>query len=157
MAKVFISHQHADSSLAKQIADRLRSYHSIDSYLDVIDPNLTRGEDLARHIQQEMGKCNQLLAVISEKTRESWWVPWEIGVATEKDFPLATYAGGSTMPPEFLRKWPYLRSEYDLDLYARASKAAETSYNYKRGFGHQDARPSSTREFYDTLRKSLGQ
>src|SRR5690606_17196219 len=107
--KVFISHKREDASAAQRIASHLRSYHSIDSYLDVIDPYVdARVEFLADHIRTEMGRCTQLLAVVSRATAASQWVPWEIGVATEKDFPLATYSVEGLAPPEFLRKWPYL-------------------------------------------------
>lgn len=158
MIKVFISHQKTDSLKASAIADRLKTYHSIESYLDVIDPYISKGEDLAAHIQAEMSKCTQLLAVVSEATRLSSWVPWEIGVATEKDFPLATFADGYSPPPEFLQKWPYLRTTADLDLYAQASKSAERSFVTKRATLNEDvARLRSTREFFDILRKGLGQ
>ncbi|WP_209089748.1 toll/interleukin-1 receptor domain-containing protein [Agrobacterium tumefaciens] len=158
MIKVFLSHQSADSSLAVQISQRLKVYHGIESYLDVIDPNVRKGEDLAKHIQTELGKCTQLLAVVSERTQLSWWVPWEIGVATEKDYPLATYSGGNTSPPEFLKKWPYLRSLTDVDHYAHASKTGVSSFGQKRAtLNESTARMASNQDFYATLRKNLGQ
>lgn len=156
--KVFISHQQQDSRLAAYIAGRLRVLHNMDSYLDLIDPNVRRGEDLAAHLRRTMGTCTQLLAVVSPATRESQWVPWEVGVATEKDFPLATYSEGNTLPPEFLRKWPYLRSDVDLDAYARASKTAETEYRSKSvSFSEGYARSQSTTNFYSNLRAALHQ
>jgi hypothetical protein len=159
LIKVFLSHQSSDTLLAQQIARRLQQVHSIDSYLDVIDPYIGRpGEDLAAHIRAEMGKCTQLLAVVSDATKSSQWVPWEIGVASEKDYPLATYSSSSATPPEFLRKWPYLRSDYDLDRYATASKAARSTLVQKsRTLNESVARRSATSEFYQTLRSSLGQ
>lgn len=158
MIKVFLSHQSADSVLAGRIAYRLRTVHGIDCYLDTIDPNIQRGEDLAAHIRSEMGMCTQLLAIVSQKTATSQWVPWEVGVATEKDYPLATFAGDSVMPPEFLRKWPYLRSDADLDRYAAVSKQAESALQRKSMiYNRVDARRDTTREFYRELRASLGQ
>lgn len=158
MIKVFLSHQSSDSITATYIATRLRVHHSIESYLDVVDPGIRRGEDLATHIQNEMGKCTQLLAVVSEATKNSQWVPWEIGVATEKDYPLATYLAGYATPPEFLKKWPYLRSDADIDRYAAASKAARSSFVQKRATLNEGvARIRSTSEFFSTLRSSLGQ
>jgi MTH538 TIR-like domain (DUF1863) len=81
------------------------------------------GPDLADYIRAEMEKCTQLLAVISAKTRESQWVPWEIGVATEKERPLASFVNPHATIPEFLRKWPYLQSLPDVDRYAAVSKS----------------------------------
>jgi hypothetical protein len=156
--KVFISHQKADTEIALHISQRLKYIHSIDSYVDVIDTSIGNGEDLALHIQVQMDKCTQLIAVVSEATKTSWWVPWEIGVASEKDFPLATYSSGQLLPPEYLRKWPYLRSDEDIDSYARASKSANKSFNQRRSsLNEQVARIRSTREFYSTIRKSLNQ
>lgn len=157
--KVFLSHQKRDSALSTQVAHRLKVVHGIDSYLDVVDPYFGQSiEKLADHIRDEMGKCDQLLAVISPATALSQWVPWEVGVATEKDFPLATYSGGGAMPPEFLRSWPYLRSDADLDEYARAAKSANNSYNRNRILLNEGvARVRSTGEFYAALRGALRQ
>lgn len=159
LAKVFISHQQRDSSRALEIADRLRSVHNIASYLDVVDTRLNQsGDDLGAHIRVELGKCTHLLAVVSDATPASWWVPWEIGVATEKDYPLATYAVSAQLLPEYLKKWPYLRSLLDLDKYAAATKTsiverATLESNASTTFAlHQ-----STRDFHLKLRRALGQ
>ncbi|NSX87658.1 toll/interleukin-1 receptor domain-containing protein [Agrobacterium tumefaciens] len=159
MIKVFISHQAADSQLAKQIADRLSYRHGISYYLDVVDNFTSKpGEDISAHIQSELKKCTQLLAVVSAATRTSWWVPWEIGIATEKEYPLATYVAGTTAPPEYLQKWPYLRSEADVDRYADASKGAERiSANRTATFSEGTQRTRATKEFYRIIRSSLGQ
>ena len=105
-----------------------------------------------------MGVCTQLLAVVSENTKSSWWVPWEIGIATEKDFPIATFAGDNTMLPEYLRKWPYLKTQNDLDIYARISKSAQQQYIQEKSHSFDSAaRHSSTQSFYRNIRASLGQ
>jgi hypothetical protein len=157
--KVFLSHQKADSEMAGRIAARLLHYHSIPSYLDVIDPYLGRpGEELAKHISDEMGKCTQLLAVVSYATRESQWVPWEIGVATEKDFPLASFANYTSAVPEFLRSWPYLRTMEDVDKYAQASKRGDSVYVNKRATLNESlAKRSASESFFMDLRTRLGQ
>lgn len=155
--KVFISHKQIDAAQAKAIADRLRISHQIESYLDVIDPIIGKtGEALAEYVRAQLGNCTQLLAVVSPATKDSWWVPWEIGVATEKDYPLATYGGSATLP-EFLQKWPVLKNTSHLDLYAQASKAAEREYQGKRVLNESVAHRSATKEFYRTLRSGLGQ
>lgn len=159
MVRIFISHQQADTILAASIAKRLWVYHSIDTYLDVVDPETSKkGDQLGEHIRDELGKCDQLLAVVSHATKGSWWVPWEIGVATEKDFPVATYAGDRTPLPEYLMKWPYLQSQQDLDIYAQVSKQAHQTYVInKRQISEEVSRKSSRRMFYRQLRERLGQ
>jgi hypothetical protein len=157
--KVFISHQKTDSDQATLIAARLRTHHQIDSYLDVIDPYLASGgSDLGDHIRDEMGKCTQLLAVVSASTKTSWWVPWEIGVATEKTFPLATFANTLTEIPEYLRKWPYLTTMAHLDEYAKVSKEVRQTLVQKRAtFSESYARTTTTKDFFRILKSRLGQ
>ena len=157
--KVFLSHQKADSAAATEISHRLITRHGIQSYLDMIDPFLGRGgEELGKHIRAEMGKCTQLLAVVSFSTRNSQWVPWEIGVATEKDFPLASFANYSSAIPEFLQSWPYLRSLDDVDQYAEASKRGNTVYVQKRATLTETAAfRSGSQTFFSDLRTRLGQ
>ncbi|WP_435012484.1 toll/interleukin-1 receptor domain-containing protein [Xanthomonas arboricola] len=157
--KIFISHQRADSTCAVRISKRLSEVHGISSYLDVIDPSTPKSaEELAEHVQRELGKCSQLLTVVSAATQSSWWVPWEIGIATEKNFPLSTYSEGQTPLPEYLKKWPYLRSESDIDKYAEASKYADTNLLNKRSYlAEGAARTSATQLFYTKIRASLRQ
>jgi hypothetical protein len=158
--KIFLSHQKSDSLKAAQIAVRLKTVHQIDSYLDVIDPFLnSSGEDLSAHIRTEMSKCTQLLAVVSYETRNSQWVPWEIGVATEKNFPLATFADYTSSVPEFLEAWPYLRSMDDVDAYALASQAALRTYSWKRAITLNEdvSKRASAESFYNDLRTRLRQ
>ncbi len=159
--KVFISHQKADSKLAEKIATYLKTKHQMDYYLDIIDPDASKtGDRLGEYLRQVMGQCTQLLAVVSESTKSSWWVPWEIGVATEKDHPIATFAGDNTELPIYLKKWPYLKTTNDLDAYAKASGVALNEYNKRKSYAFESisvAQHSSTQEFYRSLRVDLGQ
>lgn len=157
--KVFISHKQEDAAAAAAIEARLKTAHRIDCYLDVLDPSIGKtGEELARYVRDKLSSCTQLLAVVTAATKESWWVPWEIGVASEKEYPLATYGGTATLP-DFLKKWPVLRSEQDLDAYARASLAADRERGVleTRAMSTASVRQAATREFYRSLRASLGQ
>ena len=162
--KVFISHQQADSVKAAEIARHLRTRHAIDSNLDVVDPKIGmhEGPELAQHVRDQMDKCDSLLAVVSYETAKSQWVPWEIGIATEKDFPLATYADTYMPLPEFLQKWPYITSISELDKYANAvnqmigrSRTSVLAKGYSMESFNQSNR-ATTREFYRNLRAGLG-
>lgn len=157
--KIFLSHQQTDSALALRISNRLRDLHQIDSYLDVIDSRLVNdGPALADLIRTQMAKCTQLLAVVSKETQKSWWVPWEIGVATEKDYPLATYTLDPPELPSYLRKWPFLRNDNELDIYATVSKAAQRRLLLEAATTTTaSARLISTRQFYADLRARLNQ
>lgn len=157
--KVFISHQQRDSELASVVAHRLKVIHQIDCYLDIVDPNASQtGDMLGEYLRERLGMCTQLMAVVSENTKTSWWVPWEIGVATEKDYPISTFAGDNITLPEYLKKWPYLRTANDLDEYARIAKMVENQFTLRKSYLTESvARHSSTQDFYRMLRNSLGQ
>ncbi len=160
--KIFISHQKADTIFSQQTAHRLQTNHRIECYLDVIDPYVDRPiEDLAHHIRSKMSDCTQLLAIVSSSTKASQWVPWEIGVATEKDFPLATYSADGQTPPEFLLKWPYLRSTADLDQYAIISKNLNQQLTMEMAkswsASASTVRRNSTAQFFKNLRTALRQ
>lgn len=157
--KVFLSHKKEDEAISIQIATYLRA-NGLDVYLDTIDDNLYRdGPDLADYIRAQLDTCTQLLAVISRQTAASWWVPWEIGVASEKERFLASFVAGDATVPEYLQKWPYLRNQRDLDVYIQESKSAQRiveSY-VQRGTGRTAAQSTGFREFHRGLKRALGQ
>ncbi|GLR90906.1 toll/interleukin-1 receptor domain-containing protein [Bradyrhizobium iriomotense] len=156
--KVFISHKKEDAEQAAAIARHL-TVNGLSVYLDVIDAQLAKsGPDLADYIRDQMDKCTQLLAVISAQTQASWWVPWEIGVATEKERFLASFISGNASVPEFLVKWPYLRTQADLDKYIKESKRAELLVEDRVQKGYRTtARAHGFRSFHTSLKASLGQ
>ena len=123
--KVFISHKREDTRPAISISEQIKA-NGISTYVDVIDDALLNdGPELGDYIRNRMSSCDQLIAVISRTTQDSWWVPWEIGVATEKDFRIASYADSPVSLPSYLDKWPVLRNLSDVDLYCRYSKEAD--------------------------------
>jgi hypothetical protein len=158
--KVFISHHSSDSTEAKRIRDRLLSQHQIQSYLDVIDPLVGRpGEELTEYLRGVMAGCTNLMAVVSPATKSSQWVPWEIGVASEREMPLASYLNGVAVIPEFLRAWPRLDGLADVDKYAIASRASEGTVLQKRAASLNEAAAlrAGSASFYQSLRRSLNQ
>jgi hypothetical protein len=122
MPKVFISHKNVDSSLASRVSLRVKA-NGIDTYLDVIDDALVKdGAELSDHLLQRMSECDQLIAVVSTSTKDSWWVPWEIGVGSEKNFRMASFSESYVSLPSYLEKWPVLHTDHDLDLYGLVLK-----------------------------------
>lgn len=156
--KVFISHKKEDAVQAALIAKYL-SVNGLRVYLDAIDLQLEKsGPDLADYIRAQLDECTQLLAVISTQTQASWWVPWEIGVATEKERFLASFISGNATVPDYLAKWPYLRTNADLDVYIRESKRAERDVEDRVQRGQRTtARAYGFRSFHTSLKASLGQ
>ena len=125
MSKVFVSHKDVDEALARRVAQRVRE-NGLEVYLDSVDPALGRdGPGLADYLLARMDECEQLIAVVSAATSTSWWVPWEIGVGSEKGFRMASFLERFVRLPTYLQKWPSLRSLDDIDLYCFHSTATE--------------------------------
>jgi|GEM_PF-549503 len=157
---VFISHKNTDSLLAARVAKRIER-NGLGTYLDVIDDALVKdGPDLADLLLERMSKCDQLIAVVSASTRDSWWVPWEIGVGSEKGFRMATYSEVLVSLPSYLEKWPDLHTDGDIDLYC--SQSAKTDADIRRQFTYIlnesariDVRKRGAQDFHKLLRTSL--
>ncbi len=113
---VFLSHKREDSQATAFIAHAL-SLRGIRFYLDVFDPNLRTTEDITKSLRENIHMCTHILAVVSEYTTSSWWVPFEIGVATEINRRVTTYELSAVNLPDYLTKWPILRSRADLDKF----------------------------------------
>lgn len=159
--KIFISHKQEDASLAGRVAVMLEHYgHAV--YLDVIDQAISKnGDDLAEYLRSRLEECNCLLAVISESTKTSWWVPWEIGVATEKNYPLSTYLNQEAAVPEYLKKWPILRNFQDLATFTKLAGELEDNIKVqrvlKKSLTESALRRATVPDFHKGLKRALGQ
>ena len=125
MSKVFVSHKDVDEALARRVAQRVRQ-NRMGVYLDSVDPALEKdGPGLAEYLLERMSECEQLIAVVSAATSRSWWVPWEIGVGSEKGFRMASFSESLVQLPTYLQKWPDLHSLNDVDVYCQLSTDTE--------------------------------
>ena len=128
-SKVFISHKNTDAALATKVARRIQA-NGLETYLDTIDDALVKdGPELADLLLARMSSCQQLIAVVSSQTKDSWWVPWEIGVGSEKGFRMASYSESYVSLPSYLEKWPALHTDRHIDLYCQYSKQTEVVLN----------------------------
>lgn len=156
---VFISHKQDDEKIALAVADRF-TRKGVLFYVDTFDPVAPRsGNELGDHLRNIMGRCTHLMAVVSPRTKESWWVPWEIGIATEKDFPISTYAGEQCDLPAYLKKWPYLTRIDQVDVWVDESRAAESHVSRTKIFSESagQVQARATHEFYSRVRRAFGQ
>lgn len=159
---VFISHKREDEVIAKAVAKRLYTL-GFGYYLDVVDVHLgLDGVDLANYLRGKLSECDALLAVVSESTKNSQWVPWEIGVATEKNYPLSTYLSDQSQIPEFLRKWPVLRSLDDVSQFVFIGELTDDKLDavdksVERLADRQDRRRNIVAQFHRELRTKLRQ
>ena len=150
---VFISHRSIDKAAALEIASYLRT-RGIQSYVDVLDPQLQTTDDITSMIVTRVRQCTHLMAVTSANTISSWWVPFEIGVATDQDRRISTYTLEATNLPDYLKKWPVLKSKAHLDqfidLYQRDRVVAFSESTAARTVTSAD-------NFHQSLNNRIGQ
>ena len=116
---VFISYRHMDRALAVKINARLMQA-SIKTYLDVLDAESQTTDDITAVITRNISECTHLMAVVSERTALSWWVPFEIGEATITNRRICSFKTGPAELPLYLDKWPKLTSERDIEFFIDA-------------------------------------
>ena len=81
---VFISHRSTDKIEAAVIAEYIKNC-GIDVYIDVDDKGLqiatikNDAHSIVNYIHNGISQSTHILVLISDDTRESWWVPYEIG------------------------------------------------------------------------------
>ncbi len=128
---VFISYRHTDRAHAMAINNRL-TQANIKTYLDVLDAESQTTEDITTVITRNITECTHLMAVVSEQTAQSWWVPFEIGEATISNRRICSYKIGPSALPLYLDKWPKLSGENDINFFIDAYREEVVS---KRSIG----------------------
>lgn len=93
---IFISHKKEDESAAVAIGKYLTDIADINIYLDLNDCELREAvsrdndEKIVNSIMTGLGYSTHLLCLISDKTRLSWWVPYEIGFSAKKEMSITS-------------------------------------------------------------------
>ncbi|WPN30657.1 toll/interleukin-1 receptor domain-containing protein [Pseudomonas sp. P5_109] len=137
---VFISYRHMDRAYAVKINARLIQAN-IKTYLDVLDAESQTTDDITGVITRNISECTHLLAVVSEKTALSWWVPFEIGEATITNRRICSFKTGPTELPLYLDKWPKLTNDRDIEFFIDAYRNEATQ---KRAMGLQSVTGSES-------------
>ena len=106
---VFVSHKSDDTDEACKLAEAISSY-GLSAWVDVEDPNITGdGPGMACYIEDRIKNSRALMVVATGVTRESMWVPFEIGMAFTRRKLLASYTPrGSVDLPSFLGQFPVI-------------------------------------------------
>lgn len=154
--KVFISHKNEDSALALAIQLAF-SKNGITSYLDVLDSSITTGgKELTDHIKNNLNSCSDIIVVMSDSTKYSWWVPFEIGMSAQIDMPTATFLKSDVVLPSYLSYWPRLKTTNDIDKYISVRKKTEQTIIEQYGrYTFAGRKAIETRAFYDALKREL--
>ena len=84
---VFISYKKEDQNIAILLGEFLTTKLNVDIYLDIFDVSLQEAvsvdndKKIVESIKEGLSCSNILLCIISDNTKLSWWVPYEIGLA----------------------------------------------------------------------------
>lgn len=156
---IFISHTTPDNRLARNIYNRL-NYHGIECYIDDLDNELKkrRGNmSLTPFLVDRLEACDTLLAVVTENTKSSWWVPFEIGTARQMPRVITSYTNYFYYDknlPEYLLEWPLLRTENDIDVFSRKYKRKRSLFSESVDFSTS---LNNVRSFEKSVMFALGQ
>lgn len=152
--KVFISHKNEDSAQALVLQYAFQR-NDVDTYLDVLDSSIAGGgKELTDHIKSNLNTCSDIVVIMSEETKHSWWVPFEIGMAAQEDMPTASFLTSSVLLPSYLSYWPRLKTTSDVDKYVAVRRKIAQQMQY----GHYELasrKAIETRAFYDALKNEL--
>ena len=156
MMKVFISHKNTDSLQALLLKTAFERNH-VTCYLDVLDNSINGGgKQLTDHIKENLNTCTDIIVVMSEATKESWWVPFEIGMSAQVDMPTASYLRSDVILPSYLSYWPRLRTTSDVDKYVAIRRRTAQTINEQYGhYNFSERRAIETRAFYEALKREL--
>lgn len=136
MLRVFISYNHEDKDTAEKVHKCVEGHPGYSAYMAKIDDKgLEEEDELAKRLRDEISRCRRIIAVISDYTRLSWWVPWEIGVGYGKEYNIASYIerhDGSMRLPGYLREWPILRDLDEVNMYCQMSRMSSAGVTQRR-------------------------
>ena len=139
---IFISHKNEDKEKSISIAYKIARETLTPCYVDELDPNM-KGDsaELVTYIQDVIHQCGSMLAIISNHTVNSWWVPLEIGIALETKKYIGSYKIQGVKLPSYLWSWPIMftdveavewanaiKKDFDADRFHRAWRRNSPSY-----------------------------
>ena len=154
--KVFISHKKEDSAQALALQSAFTK-NNVTSYLDVLDSSITGGgKELTDHIKTNLNSCSDIIVIMTDATKFSWWVPFEIGMSAQVDMPTASFLKSDVALPSYLSYWPRLKTVSDVDKYVAVRKKTEQAINEQYG-RHEFAsrRATETKAFYEAIKREL--
>lgn len=134
---VFISHRSSDMEAAEAIAKYLK-FNDIDVYLDKLDDELQEkakeenAKGIVDAINEGLKYSTHILVLISDKTRESWWVPYEVGYSKkgEKKIASALLTGYVEGFPDYLKIERTIESPEEFKDYAKEIRVETLSNSF---------------------------
>lgn len=113
---VFLSHSSKDKDILPSVISFLSEY-GVNVYIDKSDNELPQNisPETGKILKNRIQEARKFIVLISENSRYSKWIPWELGIADEKK-KMKNIALLPTVESGFLPDWP--QQEY-LGLYPR--------------------------------------
>lgn len=106
----FISHKNEDVDAAIELGNHIMNDFGYNIYLDIYDNSLQEADKnndvdaIVESIHKGLNYSTHLLCVVTDKSKESWWIPYEIGYAQAKEKKTASIKlKASEYLPTFLR------------------------------------------------------
>lgn len=132
---VFISHKSSDMDAAEAVA-RYLMQNNIDVYLDKKDADLqkkTKEKDtqgIVDSIEKALKCSTHILVLVSDQTKESWWVPYEVGYSKKgkKKIASALLVGYVDDFPDYLKIEETIKSPDEFKTYAQQLKRLDAPY-----------------------------
>lgn len=132
---IFLSHISIDKDAAIQIGDYINKYSDIDVYLDIYDEALqiavaeNDAAKITQNIERGITASTHVMCLISEKTRNSWWVPYELGFGKKSSKPLSSLKLKNTRDmPAYLEISKIIKGTKSLNEYL---ESIENSFNQR--------------------------
>lgn len=134
-ASVFISHSRKDKAAARLVANAILAM-SIHVYFDEQDECLRQNESgpvgVVRCIDNGLTASSHLLGIITKSTKDSWWVPYEIGGASGQKKPCAhLVASDVDSLPAYIAAGNVLLDQDDLAEWASNIKGITRDYLFE--------------------------
>ncbi|TVY07344.1 toll/interleukin-1 receptor domain-containing protein [Paenibacillus cremeus] len=133
---IFLSHISVDKDAAIKIGDYIMNA-GYNVYLDIYDEELQRAverNDAARitsSIEKGISNSSHVMCIVSEKTKFSWWVPYEVGYGKKADKHLSTLSlKDVTYLPSFLVIVHAIEGVVGLNRYLNSIRSGSTNYEY---------------------------
>ena len=82
ISSVFLSHSHLDKDLVLPTVSFLKS-RGVEVYVDWTDgemPSRGTGETAVK-LKKKIGEHDKFIALVTDNSKDSHWVPWELGIA----------------------------------------------------------------------------
>ena len=122
----FISHKEEDTAAAIALGQHIMNDFGYNIYLDVYDNCLQEADqngnvdEVSNAIHNGILYASHLLCIISEKSKHSWWIPYEIGYAKANGVKVSSIRlKESEYLPSYLRvnDSPVFENIHELDAY----------------------------------------